>query len=93
MITLFFVQIEMKGPMGDGIMRGLGYTLGTLGGLLVILLLVLAMFKAGWIGRARVQAPVNRELNSNVNPYIEDEARTIRRVVGPEVPVPEDGWI
>ena len=84
----------MKGPMGDGIMRGLGYTLGTLGGLLVILLLVLAMFKAGWIGRARVQAPVSRELNPNVNPYIEDEALHARnQVVGRDVPVPEDGWI
>ena len=77
-------------------MRGLGYTLGTLGGLLVILLLVLAMFKAGWIGRVRVQAPVNRELNANVSPYIEDEARDVRRAnVGGRVDVPssDEGWI
>ena len=91
----------MKGPMGDGIMRGLGYTLGTLGGLLVILLLVLAMFKAGWIGLTRVQAPVDRELNTNADPYIEEEARRVRnQVIGSDVyvadgpdPTNDDLWI
>ena len=76
------------GPSRDGIMRGVGYTLGAVGAIAVVLLLVLAMFKAKIIGLD--------------NPYVDPEEYRPRRVepVGPVVvsrranPVtPDDGRI
>ena len=41
---------EMRGPLGDGVLRGLGYTIGAVGAIAVIVLLILAMFKGEVIG-------------------------------------------
>ena len=41
---------EMRGPLGDGVMRGVGYTIGAVGAIAVIVLLILAMFKGEVIG-------------------------------------------
>ena len=55
------------GPSRDGIMRGVGYTLGAVGAIAVVLLLVLAMFKAKIIGL-------------DDNPYVDPEETRVRRV-------------
>ena len=76
------------GPSRDGIMRGVGYTLGAVGAIAVVLLLVLAMFKAKIIGlddnadgeEARVLAqrvePVGPVVvERRANPVTPDDAR------------------
>ena len=56
-------------------MRGVGYTLGAVGAIAVVLLLVLAMFKAKIIGL-------------DDNPYVDpEEARVLARRVEPVEPV------
>ncbi len=71
----------LMGPMRDGIMRGVGYTLGAVGAIAVVLLLVLAMFKAKIIG-------LDDGLDDN--PYAEEDealARVLARRVEPVEPV------
>lgn len=60
------------GPSRDGIMRGVGYTLGAVGAIAVVLLLVLAMFKAKIIGL-------------DDNPYVDEEETRVSVPVGPVV--------
>ncbi len=86
----------LMGPLRDGIMRGVGYTLGAVGAIAVVLLLVLAMFKAKIIGL-------------DDNPYAEEDeedealARVLAHRVEPVGPVvvsrranpvtPDDGGV
>ena len=49
-MSLFCAMREMRGPLGDGVMRGVGYTIGAVGAIAVIVLLILAMFKGEVFG-------------------------------------------